>query len=142
MLSAPKCTFLQIVSNEIYSLFLTNSGNRYVPATTKKNKTVELIRVRNPWGKSEWEGAWSDSSKEWDLLKNTPHQIDLSFKSDGEFWISYADFKTHFTNLDICHLDADVLDELDNLKGKQEQENVAMGKKRKWVSNSFQGMQN
>lgn len=32
----------------------------------KAGKTVRLCLVRNPWGKKEWSGDWSDGSALWD----------------------------------------------------------------------------
>lgn len=26
---------------------------------------VKLLKIRNPWGKEEWQGDWSDGSKLW-----------------------------------------------------------------------------
>jgi hypothetical protein len=26
---------------------------------------VNLVKLRNPWGKFEWSGAWGDKSEEW-----------------------------------------------------------------------------
>ena len=49
---------------------------------------VSLIRLRNPWGRKEWKGAWSDSSKEWQYL---PDDVKTD-KIDGEFFIALDDF--------------------------------------------------
>lgn len=33
-------------------------------------KTHRILRVRNPWGKMEWKGKWSDKSEELDKYNN------------------------------------------------------------------------
>ncbi|CAK5273732.1 unnamed protein product [Mycena citricolor] len=52
-----------------------------------------FVVLRNPWGDSEWTGAWSDGSKEWTeewlpALKALGH----SFGEDGQFVMEYSDF--------------------------------------------------
>ncbi|KAJ6443538.1 epoxide hydrolase 1 [Purpureocillium lavendulum] len=48
-----------------------------------------LVRLKNPWGKGEWKGPWSDGSKEWtpEWLEKLGHR----FGDDGDFWIAYDD---------------------------------------------------
>ena len=45
-----------------------------------------FLKIRNPWGDTEWIGRWSDGSKEWtkewlDALPELGHK----FGDDGEF---------------------------------------------------------
>ncbi|XP_044306256.1 calpain-14 [Varanus komodoensis] len=76
---------------------------------TCKHGPENLVRLRNPWGKVEWKGDWSDSSGKWELL-NPKEKILLRRNSDdGEFWMSVQDFKTHFVDLMICKLTPDLM---------------------------------
>ncbi|XP_061154543.1 calpain-5-like [Syngnathus typhle] len=70
-----------------------------------KNDTIPLIRMRNPWGKTEWNGAWSDSSAEWSKVGDTERgNLGITVEDDGEFWMSFSDWCRNFTDADVCRL--------------------------------------
>ncbi|PWY78339.1 putative calpain [Aspergillus heteromorphus CBS 117.55] len=61
-----------------------------------------LLRLRNPWGKKEWTGAWSDGSEQW-----TPEwmaKLGHKFGNDGFFWISYEDLLKKYQHFDRIRL--------------------------------------
>ncbi|PLB51215.1 cysteine proteinase [Aspergillus steynii IBT 23096] len=64
---------------------------------------VRLVLIRNPWGErnekgtGEWNGPWSDGSREW-----TPYWLEKlqhKFGDDGIFWITYEDMLSTFAFL-------------------------------------------
>merc|ERR1712142_333609 len=62
--------------------------------TPKMKGQIPMVRIRNPWGnEAEWNGAWSDKSKEWAYIPDDEKKtLGLTFDDDGEFWMSYTDF--------------------------------------------------
>ncbi|XP_054481774.1 calpain-5-like [Anoplopoma fimbria] len=70
-----------------------------------KNETIPLIRMRNPWGKIEWKGAWSDSSEEWSKVGDMERgNLGITVEDDGEFWMAFTDWCKFFTDADVCRL--------------------------------------
>ncbi|XP_030007070.1 calpain-9 isoform X2 [Sphaeramia orbicularis] len=67
---------------------------------------VDLVRILNPWGNTEWEGPWSDQdSPEWNTVSRSEQQrLDRVRREDGEFWMSVSDFRQHFEQMEVCHL--------------------------------------
>lgn len=69
--------------------------------TTAKGKTERLCWIRNPWGKKEWDGDWSDRSDKWD--DHTKAQVpEYKDEDDGCFWISFKDYDKFFYITTIC----------------------------------------
>ncbi|CAH2268450.1 jg16880 [Pararge aegeria aegeria] len=73
---------------------------------------IPLLRLRNPWGnEAEWNGPWSDKSPEWRFIpESEKEELGLTFDDDGEFWMSFKDFCSHFDRVEICNLNPDSLD--------------------------------
>lgn len=63
---------------------------------------LKLLKLRNPWGRTEWEGDWSDGSKLWtpEMMQKLGHR----FGDDGIFWISLPDFLKHFPSINRVRL--------------------------------------
>ncbi|CAL4077497.1 unnamed protein product [Meganyctiphanes norvegica] len=71
--------------------------------TLEGPSTRRLLRLRNPWGdESEWKGAWSDKSSQWEKVSDeVKNKMDLTFDEDGEFWMSIKEFCARYDELEI-----------------------------------------
>jgi len=87
-----------IVASHAYSLLSAHEIN------TNRGKQ-RLIRVRNPWGKSEWNGDWSDTSPLW--TEDLKRQLNVEERDDGVFFISYEDFLHYYSDVQICKVHDD-----------------------------------
>lgn len=96
-----------LIQNHAYSL--NDCMELRDPLNKDKNAApIRLIRLRNPWGKSEWLGAWSSNSAEMDkyqaIIQNYIHSLppDEQFDmdaDDGMFFMHYDDWRDNFSTL-------------------------------------------
>lgn len=100
------------VKNVAFSFFQeTGVAHGNVSGFTEYDGTVRLLRIRNPHGKGEWKGDFSDQSQIWYKLlqhqyKQENGQNDHVFWTrtmcnDGTFWIDYDNFLMGFSNVDV-----------------------------------------
>jgi len=80
-------------------------GDTGLVAFFKGREKVPLVRLRNPWGEKEWNGAFSDGSLEWrSISSKEKEKLGLVTEDDGEFWMPWDDFVIQFTDLSINHI--------------------------------------
>jgi hypothetical protein len=80
------------------------SGHAYAILNCVNVDGFKLFHIRNPWGQSEWQGAWSDNSPLWKQHPNVAKVCNPLSKDDGAFWMSYKDFCKYWTMIDIVRL--------------------------------------
>ncbi|KAJ9664350.1 hypothetical protein H2198_000279 [Neophaeococcomyces mojaviensis] len=74
------------------------SQHAYAILDTYEGHGQRLVKMRNPWGQSEWTGPWSDGSKEWN--SEWFERLQHKFGDDGVFWISYDDMLRKYKYVD------------------------------------------
>jgi len=67
-----------------------------------KAKNLDMICIRNPWGRLEWKGRYSDNDKEWtpELIK----ELAVTFADDGTFWMCLDDFLKQYNQMIVLRL--------------------------------------
>ena len=69
-------------------------------ARRSADETLRLVRVRNPWGRKEWNGEWGTGSDVW--TKKLGAELGHVRADDGTFWMSFRDFVSRFSRVDVC----------------------------------------
>ena len=73
--------------------------------TVKTNKGEErLVKLKNPWGNTEFTGEWSDYSKKW--TPQLKKECEFSEESDdGIFYMSFKDYMKYYMVMDIAKIE-------------------------------------
>ena len=69
------------------------------------NKKVRLLKLRNPYGREEWNGDWSDESALW--TEPLRAEVGSVVANDGMFYISLEDYLANFSFTNICKYNDD-----------------------------------
>lgn len=75
-------------------------GHAYAILDIRQVGKIRLLRLRNPWGRKEWTGDWSDKSPLW--TKRMKVKLDFVDAEDGTFWMSFEDFTAQFDDIYVC----------------------------------------
>jgi len=65
------------------------------------------VKLRNPWGKGEWSGDWSDESPTW--TNELKRQMQVEDRDDGIFFMSFDDMLKYFSDIQICKIHDDYI---------------------------------
>ena len=61
-----------------------------------------ILQIRNPWGKFEWNGEFSDDSRSWS--NEDRERLNVQKRNDGIFWMTLEDFVKYFQGIGILEI--------------------------------------
>ena len=82
-----------------------------------------LVQLRNPWGKGEFKGQWSDHDNNWNYVDPQERQR-IGFhsdKNDGIFFIPFDNFWDEFRAITVAEIDDDASYVYKSHKDRQKQ---------------------
>ncbi|XP_060727943.1 calpain-10 [Tachysurus vachellii] len=68
---------------------------------TSAGAEVQLLQIRNPWGRRCWKGAWTEKGAGWTLLDPSWSADLLGRTKDGEFWVDEMEFQQKFDEVTV-----------------------------------------
>ena len=88
---------------------MTDHSYSVIKTTTVElpGETHQLIQLRNPWGATNWNGKWSNSSDVW--TPELKKRLNFTQEDDDTFWMDFEDAKRYFSHMQICKVYDDFL---------------------------------
>ena len=78
------------------------SGHAYTLMSAHRlDNGDRVLKLRNPWGKGEWNGAYSDVSNKW--TPELKRKLGWTNEDDGTFFMPVEDFIKEFEGVSVCH---------------------------------------
>uniref|UniRef100_UPI0037E7B907 calpain-10 isoform X1 n=1 Tax=Semicossyphus pulcher TaxID=241346 RepID=UPI0037E7B907 len=73
----------------------------WLDVKTVSGSEVLLLRIRNPWGRCCWGGAWIESGPGWSSI-NPVSALELQSRvAEGEFWLDETEFLSQFDDVTV-----------------------------------------
>ena len=87
-----------------------SNGHAYTILDAKEfvghSMSLRLLKLRNPWGNTEWKGDYSDSCPKWtDELKKF-FDYNTAIGDNGVFFMPFDEYTKEFKNIIICCIDS------------------------------------
>ncbi|KAF0983090.1 hypothetical protein FDP41_011068 [Naegleria fowleri] len=92
--NSPNCEKVGLISSHFYTLLDCKEALN----------GVKLVKLRNPWGGTEWKGDWCDDDTRWTKEAKIAFQH-MAFMDDGVFYMPFQDFLNYFVSVVVCKYD-------------------------------------
>ena len=92
--SVSASSFIDATAEEIEKSTGLITEHAYQILDIRDVEKKKFIKVRNPWGRFEWTGPYSNDSEEW--TEKLKKELDYSSTGDGSFWMTNDDFLAYF----------------------------------------------